>query len=86
MSNACEVCGYRNSEVKPGGGFSDHGTQITLQVLTTQLPGYQPNSVIAWISTKQWHSMQHTNRLMLSTSTVACHTYSHDKAGRVKCA
>ncbi len=32
MSNACEVCGYRNSEVKPGGGFSDHGTQITLQV------------------------------------------------------
>ena len=32
MSNACEVCGYRNSEVKPGGGFSDRGTQITLQV------------------------------------------------------
>ena len=31
MSNACEVCGYRNSEVKPGGGFSDRGTQITLQ-------------------------------------------------------
>ncbi len=32
MSNACDVCGYRNSEVKPGGGFSERGTQITLQV------------------------------------------------------
>lgn len=32
MSNACDVCGYRNSEVKPGGGFSDHGRDITLQV------------------------------------------------------
>ena len=32
MSNACDVCGYRNSEVKPGGGFSDKGRNITLQV------------------------------------------------------
>ena len=32
MSNACDVCGYRNSEVKPGGGFSDMGRDITLQV------------------------------------------------------
>ena len=32
MSNACDVCGYRNSEVKPGGGFSERGTQITVQV------------------------------------------------------
>ena len=33
MSNACDVCGYRNGELKPGGGFSDQGVVITLQVL-----------------------------------------------------
>jgi zinc finger protein len=32
MSNACDVCGYRDSELKPGGGFSDKGLAITLQV------------------------------------------------------
>lgn len=32
MSNACDVCGYRDSEVKPGGGFSDQARTITLQV------------------------------------------------------
>lgn len=31
MSNSCGVCGYRDSEVKPGGGFSDKGRTITLQ-------------------------------------------------------
>lgn len=32
MSNSCDVCGYRDSEVKPGGGFSDQGRIITLKV------------------------------------------------------
>lgn len=32
MSNSCDVCGYRDSELKPGGGFSDKGLSITLQV------------------------------------------------------
>ena len=32
MSNSCDVCGYRDSELKPGGGFSDRGLSITLQV------------------------------------------------------
>lgn len=32
MSNSCDSCGYRDSEVKPGGGFSDAGRSITLQV------------------------------------------------------
>jgi hypothetical protein len=31
MSNSCDVCGYRDSEVKPGGGFSDQGRIITLK-------------------------------------------------------
>ena len=31
MSNSCDACGYRDSEVKPGGGFSDRGRKITLQ-------------------------------------------------------
>lgn len=33
MSNACDACGYRDSEVKPGGGFSDLARRITLQAL-----------------------------------------------------
>ena len=32
MSNSCDACGYRDSEVKPGGGFSKTGRSITLQV------------------------------------------------------
>lgn len=32
MSNACDACGYRDSEIKPGGGFSEKGQSITLQV------------------------------------------------------
>ena len=31
MSNACDVCGYRNSEIKPGGGFSEQGRDIVLK-------------------------------------------------------
>ncbi len=33
MSNACDACGYRDSEVKPGGGFSELARRITLQAL-----------------------------------------------------
>lgn len=33
MSNACDTCGSKNSEVKPGGGVSDKGHTITLKVV-----------------------------------------------------
>ena len=32
MSNACETCGYRSSDIKAGGGMSEKGTHITLDV------------------------------------------------------
>lgn len=32
MSNSCDTCGYKNSEVKPGGGVSEKGHRISLQV------------------------------------------------------
>ncbi|KAK9817693.1 hypothetical protein WJX72_000744 [[Myrmecia] bisecta] len=32
MSNSCDKCGYRNSEVKAGGATSDKGREITLKV------------------------------------------------------
>lgn len=32
MSNACEVCGYRSSDVKAGGGVSEKGSHIILDV------------------------------------------------------
>ena len=44
MSNACDVCGYRNSEVKPGGGFSEMGRDITVQV---SLPGCESSQGFA---------------------------------------
>ena len=28
----CDYCGYRNSEIKEGGGMSDKGKKITLSV------------------------------------------------------
>lgn len=40
MSNACDACGYRDSEIKPGGGFSEKGQSITLQVGTGCVPGF----------------------------------------------
>lgn len=32
MANACDTCGYRSSDIKAGGGISDKGSNITLQV------------------------------------------------------
>ncbi len=32
MSNACDTCGYRSSDIKAGGGVSDKGTNIILDV------------------------------------------------------
>ena len=32
MSNACDTCGYRNAEVKAGGGISKQGSTATLAV------------------------------------------------------
>ena len=32
MANSCESCGYKNSEVRPGGGISDKGRIIKLEV------------------------------------------------------
>jgi len=33
MSNSCDECGYKNSEVKPGGGVPEKGHRITLEVV-----------------------------------------------------
>nr|GMD03218.1 zinc finger protein ZPR1-like [Ipomoea batatas] len=32
MASACDACGYRNSELKPGGSISDKGKKITVLV------------------------------------------------------
>ena len=32
MSDSCDLCGYKNSELKGGGGVSDYGRRITLHV------------------------------------------------------
>lgn len=32
MSNACDTCGYRSSDIKAGGGVSEKGSNITLAV------------------------------------------------------
>ena len=32
MSDSCDLCGYKNSELKGGGGVSDFGRRITLHV------------------------------------------------------
>ncbi|VFQ59908.1 unnamed protein product [Cuscuta campestris] len=32
MASSCDACGYRNSELKPGGSISDKGKKITLHV------------------------------------------------------
>lgn len=32
MSNACDHCGYKNAEVRPGGGISEQGRIITLKI------------------------------------------------------
>ena len=32
MSNACDTCGYRSSDIKAGGGISDKGKAIILNV------------------------------------------------------
>ena len=32
MSDSCDVCGYKSSEIKGGGAISDRGRLITLQV------------------------------------------------------
>ena len=34
MAFSCEFCGYRNTEVKHGGGMSDHATKIVFHVQT----------------------------------------------------
>lgn len=34
MAFSCEYCGYRNTEIKHGGGMSDHATKIVFKVLT----------------------------------------------------
>jgi zinc finger protein len=34
MAFSCEFCGYRNTEIKHGGGMSDHATKITFHVKT----------------------------------------------------
>lgn len=47
MSNACDACGYRDSEIKPGGGFSDKGQTITLQVSAVL-------NAAAWSSCLSW--------------------------------
>lgn len=32
MSNACDLCGYRSSDIKAGGGVSEKGSHIILDV------------------------------------------------------
>lgn len=32
MSSACESCGYKNSEIRPGGGVSEKGQIVSLKV------------------------------------------------------
>jgi zinc finger protein len=32
MASSCDTCGYRNSELKPGGGIPEKGKKITLHV------------------------------------------------------
>lgn len=32
MSNACDLCGYRSSDIKAGGGVSEKGSHIVLDV------------------------------------------------------
>lgn len=32
MSNACDTCGYRSSDIKAGGGVSDKGSHLILKV------------------------------------------------------
>ena len=32
MSNACDTCGYRSSDIKAGGGISEKGSNIILNV------------------------------------------------------
>ena len=32
MSDSCDLCGYKNAELKGGGGVSDYGRRITLCV------------------------------------------------------
>ena len=32
MSDSCDVCGYKSSEIKGGGAINDRGRLITLQV------------------------------------------------------
>ena len=36
MAFSCDFCGFRTSEVKPGGSISDYGTKITLNVKTIE--------------------------------------------------
>jgi zinc finger protein len=32
MSDSCDVCGYKSSEIKGGGGISERGRVVTLHV------------------------------------------------------
>ena len=32
MSNACDLCGYRSSDIKAGGGVSEKGSHLVLDV------------------------------------------------------
>jgi zinc finger protein len=32
MASSCDTCGYRNSELKPGGSIPEKGKKITLHV------------------------------------------------------
>lgn len=32
MSDSCNVCGFKSSEIKGGGSISDRGRRITLEV------------------------------------------------------
>lgn len=36
MCTICEMCGYRNNEVKPGGGVENEGVTITVKVSTPE--------------------------------------------------
>jgi len=36
MCTICEACGYRNNEVKPGGGIESQGITITVKVSTPE--------------------------------------------------
>ena len=57
MSNSCDTCGYRNAEVKAGGGISEQGSTATLAVqeeADLQRRGVLQRDVMKVGSTSQW--------------------------------